>query len=377
MKNLSKFCYRSFLFSHLFFFLLIFFIYLLTTTLACFFRYLPFLSVFFLFFSFSFPFFLTAFPGFFLTLFCFAFFPSTYFTFSLSCYRYIKSENEELKETVDKLSSELTTANQELSFARNQLNVVKDELSVAFVELKATEDIVKEQNLTEIELRKAIKELEKIIFTKTEEMSILLVKVTTLEKQEETRLQQNSSFSSVMENHSISLSKMIYKLMNDSDASSSLIISGITEMLNKGNTTCNSLKGSIETALKVLINDTKKSKEEMNSSCDSMKNEIQKRENNFVQKMENVMNGLNGYFNENSSKINDIQALLTNQTQQVSVFFLLSYFLSYLLILFFVAFLLRFYSFSPFLFLSTIDERNAAILSFFSINVRKRIFYVC
>jgi hypothetical protein len=371
MKNLSKFCYL-FIEASIFltccpFFLSFFLSYLLATTLACFvalfrsYLYSDFLS-------FSFPSFCS--PGFFLS-----FFLSTYFTFSLSCYRYIKSENEELKETVDKLSSELMTANQELSFARNQLNVVKDELSVAFVELKATEDVVKEQNLTEIELRKAIKELEKIIFTKTEEMSILLVKVTTLEKQEETRLQQNCSFSSVMENHSVSLSKMIYKLMNDSDASSSLIISGITEMLNKGNTTCNSLKGSIETALKVLINDTKKSKEEMNSSCDSMKNEIQERENNFVLKMENVMNGLNGYFNENSSKINDIQALLTNQTQQVSVLFL-EYFLSYLFILFFVAFLLRFYSFSPFLFLSTIDERNAAILSFFSINVRKRIFYV-
>jgi hypothetical protein len=309
MKNLSKFCCRSFLFSHLFSFLLIFLSYLLVTTLACFLSSVHLYSYFLLTFL---HLCISWLPS------SFFFFLFAYFTFLLPCYRYVKSENEELKETVDKLSSELMTANQELSFARNQLTVVKEELSVAFIELKATEDIVKEQNLTEIELKKAIKELEKVIFLKSEEMSILLAKVTTLEKQEETRLQQNSSFSSVMENHSISLSKMIYKLMNDSDASSSLIISGITEMLNKGNTTCNSLKGSIETALKVLINDTKKSKEEMNSSCDSMKNEIQERENNFVLKMENVMNGLNGYFNENSSKINDIQALLINQTQQVS-----------------------------------------------------------
>ena len=150
------------------------------------------------------------------------------------------------------------------------MRAAQDELAVTKTELKAAEAVVNAQTRTERMLHSQGRSLQDEVATRRDEVVSLLGKVGRLSDNEADRIKKAARFVAEVDNHKAQLLDGISMIAFQSKTQSSVLCSGVSEMLAKGKATCSSLKAAIDGALSILIHDAKAAKDTMTGSCDKL-----------------------------------------------------------------------------------------------------------
>lgn len=228
-------------------------------------------------------------------------------------FKSVKVENEELTTRLEDAIDELTEKHEELMQVRDELEVVKDDLSSTFVELKATEAVVGEQTKTEKDLSSLGHSLERNIGEKTREIEALLHKIVAFQNSDNKRISCSKAFTTELKQSSTQLIASLQTLIQQNTNSSTILHTGIATMLTKGKDTCDSLQQALDAAIQVLLQDTKKTKDEMIASCSDLTKHVQENQHHVCAQLTEVQKGLSVWLQSTCSTISDMHTQLTKQ----------------------------------------------------------------
>eukprot|EP01034_Spumella_vulgaris_P027130 gene27130-33812_t len=167
----------------------------------------------------------------------------------------------------------------------------KGEVNTAFVELKSVEAVVGEQVTTEQSLLSQNEQVANSLEARQDDVERLLGKVD--------RLSSKRILATQSKDHSVTL------------------CAGVEQILSRGRATCETLKGSIDSALSTLTNDAEAARDVMTTSCGSLKTHLQGTNSQLAQTLLGLQQELSQWLVDADSSLKQAQQHLATQQAQI------------------------------------------------------------
>jgi kinesin family protein 11 len=229
----------------------------------------------------------------------------------------LKNERESVLEQVSKAEENLELSKNQLAIVQVSLDETKSKLSETELELRATEAVVGEQISTEEELQIQGNNLQNEVIDRRENVSSLFGKVDRFAEKENLRLIESSSFVTEISSSKSNLLDSLNELRKLSSEKSGSLCNGVSEMLEKGRTTCSTLKTSIDQSLSTLIGDAEAAKNKMSDSCDELKEHLDETNTNLQSTLKTLQEQLSSWLGDVDNNMKQVQEKLKMQQNEL------------------------------------------------------------
>jgi len=246
----------------------------------------------------------------------------------LDCESALRVRNEELKARSEQLhgkqveldatTTQLHSTTAQLGAATASLQVAEASLHTAQVELGAAEAVIGEQTATEGALTRQGGELQSEVALRRNERDALLGKVDRLVNQERERLNSAQRFVGAVSTGKRELLTGVSDMLSQNQQHSAELCDGVMLMLRKGKDTCASLKGSIDSALSVLVQDAETAKHGMADSCVGLQQHLRGTNTALAQALQGMREQLSQWLGEVDEGIKAAVVQLEEQEQHVA-----------------------------------------------------------
>jgi len=231
----------------------------------------------------------------------------------------MRKERDDLSLSLEQLSIDFESCSAQLQETTDRLERTKSEVSNAYVELALCDAVVDEQASCESELLQQGLTLKGELSDCREDTRNLLQKVALLSRAEQKKVDHTHRFVDELAADSSSLLDRIVTLMASSREDSSVVQSGVEQMLQLGRTTCASLRSAINTALVTMVGQAELTKDEVVASCDGLKLHLNDTSSHLKKTLMELQEQLSTWLAEVDTCMEDAQRKSQEQKNNIGV----------------------------------------------------------
>jgi dGTP triphosphohydrolase len=193
----------------------------------------------------------------------------------------------------------------------------KSVLATTQVELFASDAVVVEQSATEVTLLEQGACLKSELSDRRDDIHALLAKIDRCLDMETQRARHTAALTDNIKSIKDSFSETTTSFQSITERQSARLSEGVTDMLSKSRTTCESLRSSINSALTILIHDSKLAKDAMTASCDELNQHLLETNRHVTLTLSEVQTNLSKWLDDVDVSMKTTQEQLAEQSHQV------------------------------------------------------------
>lgn len=240
----------------------------------------------------------------------------------------LRGENLQLSNDLDVVKSELDHVKDSLERITERFEETKAALQFTQTELAASDAVVREQVDTEDSLHRCGAELLSEAHNRRTDVDTLLGKVDRFVSVEKQRFKQTQETATSLHSIKLEIDEKTAYFKHENATQSTFLQNGITDMLQRSHSTCDTLKGALDTAVQALIGDSDRAGRSMSDSCDQLNSQLQTMNENVANILLKVRGDLCSWLDDVNSSMIETQKQLAQQ--QITVSLNLSHFYQYL-----------------------------------------------
>jgi kinesin family protein 11 len=231
----------------------------------------------------------------------------------------LRAEREEIEEALREAQASLDEKTQRLDTAVRDLEQTNEKLCVAETELEATEAVVGEQMVTEVDLTSTGSGFMEIILSHRGDIDLLHDKVKRHNDMEIQRVVQADSFQSEVIQLQNALVHDVAAMKDKTSCSTTEMCENVDALLTRGKETCSSLQRAIDGALGTLTSDADAARGNMIQSCASLEADLQGMGQATRTHLSGLKADLGDWISDLDSGLSSVLGHLNSQQDQVHI----------------------------------------------------------